>query len=178
MKTLHAVVLLFIVGCAVCPYVPVGDRRTFEPGFTIELPNDWVLEPEEEGFSATRDGFPLQRIRVRRTPADARGSPWKGLGSAPAEECAELAAALFAGRPGGAEVIDVRPGKLAGAGGYRMTLRMRDVDGLEYTTVIVWAAIGGRGWELIYSAPSRHYFEHDLPTFDRAVAGFRPGPAR
>jgi tetratricopeptide (TPR) repeat protein len=156
-------------GASSTPPAAPGDaprRRTRE--FEVELPADW-LRGSTEHFDMTRQGFGLQWLRVLKLDM----KPFQGLLP---EERGELFAAIMAGLPN-AEIREVRPATLSGAPGFVVTVRYREPDEPQYTRVAACAPVGEVQWCVEYTAPTRHYFELDLPTFERAVVTFQVKPS-
>lgn len=152
-------------------FAPAGGFYSYAPGFAVELPAGWLRTPRDAGLTATRDGLLLQRIWVDTEPLSP-AALGKGLATAlPEEDAAQLVDRLEA--TAGWKVREVRPAFLSGAPGYRILASFRDADGLAYGTVVVGAVVGRSRWLVGYAAPSRHYFDLDLPAFERAVASFR-----
>ena len=163
---------LAFAGCApVRPYRSAAGAQVYSPGFALELPSGWVRNEAETGVTATRDGDVLQMVRVL---------PWReplaGMATALPSERAELLMARIVADEPTATILEAAPATLSGLPGARVTYRRTDAGGVSRTTVYVVVAGREGTWDLIYTAASRHYFERDLPTFERALASFRIVP--
>lgn len=154
-----------------------GGARSYPPGFTVELPPDWIRVESKEGLRATRDGFRMQDLRVAAAPAYPPRARWPGLKGGLPEEWAEQLVAQLDSRLRDPHVLEIRPATLSGAAGYRCRYSWRSESGLRYLGEQITAVVGETAWSIGYTAPARHYYELDLPVFERAVATFRLAPA-
>lgn len=126
---------------------------------------------------ATRDGFGLQKITV--VPLEP-GKPLKHskrlvrAGMAP-RELAEVLVDEIRSDPSvkGVKVSETRPATLAGRPAFRVSLTMKDAEGLPLKVVLAGLLDGDAGWRITYVAPARHYFDLDAKEFDRALDTFR-----
>jgi hypothetical protein len=76
------------------------------------------------------------------------------------------------------ELVSLAPATVAGSEGFRAEYAYRSARGIAYS-VVSYGAIRGEGVYLItFEAPSIHFFERDLPTFERVVASARRTPAQ
>jgi hypothetical protein len=169
---LLALALALAAACATsgAPRLLAGGGVQRGAGFSTELPPGWMRAhggDAGEALAATRDGFPLQWLQV-----ECWKPPAPGLLP---EEVAELTASLLGWRAN-ATLTASRPATLAGRAGYRVELTYRE-GGLDFRYVAVGAELGERRCRVSYAAPARHYFERDLPAFERAVETFAFAPA-
>lgn len=149
----------------------------FGPHFALSLPDGWIkLNDEDEGVVATRDGFGLQRIAVRRLKVgDDLANTKKKLrrGMSPQELAEVLIDDVRAsGERTGVKVLETRPATLAGKSGFRATLAYTE-DGLPRQEVLAGILVDDLVWRVNYVAPARHYFALDAKTFDEALESFR-----
>jgi hypothetical protein len=164
------------------PWREVGGKydsgNWFGPRISMVLPDDWMkLNRVEDGLVATRDGFNLQSIKIRRVDP---GKPLPHTKKTVAQGMRphELAEVLLDdlrsdGSANGLKVLETRPATIAGAPGFRTTVAFKDAFGLKVKVVLCGVMIEDHAWQIAYVAPARHYFEQDLGTFDGALASFR-----
>jgi hypothetical protein len=182
---LAAVALVALLpGCfqKTTPWDPIGGR--YDSGnwigarFALDLPEDWMmLNFVEDGLVATRDGFNLQRIRVRKIKF---GEDLPHTKKKVSEDMAPHALAEVLlddlrsdGTANALKVIETRPATIAGGKGFRTLVSFKDGHGLRFKAVLCGVVAEGRAWQIIYVAPARHYFDRDLPAFDAALASLR-----
>jgi hypothetical protein len=174
--------------CTACvhqetPWDPIGTEgydsgNWFGPRFSLQVPDDWMkLNDVEDGLVATRDGFNLQAIKVRRIDP-GKPLPHTKKMLARGMRPAELAEVLLddlrsdAGAKG-LKVLETRPATVAGAPGFRTSVAFKDGYGLKMRAVLCGVLLGDHAWQLAYVAPARYYYDHDLAVFDQALASFK-----
>lgn len=186
MKTRLALVLAAaaLSGCLqkTTPWDPIGGRydsgNWFGARFALDLPSDWMmLNFVEDGVVATRDGFNLQTVKVRKIKFGEE-LPHTKKTAAKGMSPQELAEVLLDDlRSDGAlnalKVLESRPVTLAGQKGFRTTASFKDGHGLRWKVVLCGVVAENRAWQISYVAPARHYFDRDLPAFDAALASLR-----
>ncbi len=165
----RAAVLASVLAACACaarqgPALVPGGGVQHLPGFSVELPPGWLRTSGSAELVGTRDGFSLQTIQ-------AWCSKPSTAGLLPVER-AEVTAAFWRWSLPQASVTAMKPATLAGMPGFRVEVSYRDLDGLACRRVDVGATVGDRLCVVSYVAPARHYFELDLPAFERAVASF------
>ncbi len=147
------------------------------PRFSLRFPDDWMqLNGVEHGLVATRDGFNLQAIKVRRIEL-RKPLPHTKKTVVPGMRPAEVAEVLVDDvrsdpTAKGLKVLETRPATIAGAQGFRTSLAFKDEYGLKLRAVVCGALVGDYAWQLTYVAPARYYYDRDLSTFDQALASF------
>lgn len=190
MKTRIAPVLgalatsFLLAGCfpKTTPWEPIwgsyDSGNWFGARFALDLPPDWMkLNFVENGLVATRDGFNLQAIKVRKIKfGDDLPHTKKKISKGMAPQ--ELAEVLLDdvrsdGTANALKVIETRPLAISGQRGFRTTVAFRDSYGLTHKAVLCGVMAEGRAWQITYVAPARHYFDADLATFDAALASMR-----
>jgi hypothetical protein len=164
------------------PWREVGGKydsgNWFGPRISMALPGDWMkLNHLDDGLVATRDGFNLQSIKIRRVDP-GKPLPHTKKTVAKGMRPNELAEVLLDdlrtdGSANGLKVLETRPASIAGAAGFRTTVALKDSFGLKVKAVLCGVMIDDHAWQIVYVAPARHYFEKDLATFDAALASFR-----
>ncbi len=164
------------------PWDPIGGRydsgNWFGARFALDLPQDWMkLNFVDEGLVATRDGFNLQTIRVRKIKY---GEDLPHTKKKVSEDMAPLALAEVLlddlrsdGSANALKVVETRPAAIAGGKGFRTVVAFKDGHGLRFKAVLCGLMAEGRAWQITYVAPARHYFDRDLPVFDAAVGSLR-----
>lgn len=187
-KTPHLAALvglaLVLPGCwqKTTPWDPIGGRydsgNWFGARFALDLPRDWMmLNFVEDGLVATRDGFNIQVIKVRKIKFDAdlphtKKKVQKGM--SPTELAEILLDDLRSdGSANALKVLETRPATLAGQKGFRTTVSFKDSHGLKHKAVLCGVVAENRAWQIVYRAPARHYFDRDLPAFDAALASMK-----
>lgn len=164
------------------PWDPVGSGgydsgNWFGPRFSLQVPDDWMkLNGVEDGLVASRDGFNLQAIKVRRIDP-GKPLPHTKKTVARGMRPAELAEVLLDdlrsdAKAKGLKVLETRPVTIGGAPGFRTSVAFKDEYGLKVRAALCGALIGDHAWQLAYVAPARYYYDHDLAVFDKALASF------
>jgi hypothetical protein len=180
-----ALVTLLGTGCSLkgdLPWEPVDRPHKgggwVGPKFSIQVPDGWIRlnDDEDEALLATRDGFLLQSISVRRMDVDEplKNTKKRLREGMSAKELAEVLVDDLRASPGfsGVKVLETRPATVAGQPGFRATVAFMD-EGLRRQAVLVGMLAGEDLWRLSYVAPARHYYELDLKTFEAALESFR-----
>ena len=164
------------------PWDPIGGRydsgNWFGARFALDLPPDWMMMNfVEDGLVATRDGFNLQSVKVRKIKfgEDLPHTKKKiSKGMAPQELAEVLLDDLRSdGTANALKVLETRPVTISGQKGFRTTVAFKDGYGLRYKAVLCGVMAEGRAWQITYAAPARYYFERDLATFDSALTSMR-----
>jgi hypothetical protein len=164
------------------PYRPAGRRYSswslFDADVRMELPEGWMkANGVENGIVATRDGFNLQTLRFRRLRL---GKPLPHTKKALAEGMRpdELAEVLIDdirsdGTALGLQILETRPATVAGQPGFRAAILFKDPDGLRFKAATAGVILEGYAWQLTFVAAARHYYDRDLPLFERALASLQ-----
>ncbi len=164
------------------PWDPIGGRydsgNWFGARFALDLPDDWMMMNfVENGLVATRDGFNLQMIRVRKIKfgEDLPHTKKKVSKDMAPQDLAEvlLDDLRSDGTANAVKVLETRPVTIAGRKGFRTAVAFKDGHGLRFKAVLCGVMAEGRAWQVTYVAPTRHYFDRDLSVFDSAVASLR-----
>lgn len=177
-----ALALVLLPGCwqKTTPWDPLSSGRYdsgnwFGARFALDLPKDWMmLNFVEDGLVATRDGFNLQTVKVRKIKfgEDLPHTKKKvQRGMSPTELAEVLLDDLRTdGSANALKVLETRPATIAGQKGFRTTVAFKTAHGLRYKAVLCGVVAEDRAWQVTYVAPARHYFDRDLPVFDAALA--------
>lgn len=179
-----AAAIVLLPGCfqKTTPWDPIRGRydsgNWFGARFALDLPPDWMmLNFVENGLVATRDGFNLQTVKVRKIKfGDDLPHTKKKIaeGMAPQELAEVLLDDLRSdGTANALKVLETKPLTISGQKGFRTTVAFKGSHGLRYKAVLCGVMTQGRAWQITYAAPARHYFDRDLPAFDAAVASLR-----
>ena len=164
------------------PWDPIGGRydsgEWFGARYALDLPKDWMmLNFVENGLIATRDGFNLQTIRVRKIKfgADLPHTKKKISKDVSPQDLAEvlLDDLRLDGTANALKVLETRPAIISGENGFRTTVAFNDGHGLRHKAVLCGVKTKGLAWQIVYVAPSRHYYDRDLKAFDTALASLR-----
>ena len=177
-----SILLLFLVGCATTAWSPVDDaaRQHDIEGYSLQLPAGWMRNQSTGDLVLSRDGVDLQRIILRYRTHDKafeklqRASRPETLPS----ELAELAIAeIKAGQDDGIpslEVLNNTPFAIADHTGFAVHLRFKTGEGLRIEVLAVGFSDAHGFYQLLYRAPSLHYFENDRQTFESLVRSLQP----
>ena len=164
------------------PWDPIGGRydsgNWFGARFALDLPRDWMMMNfVEDGLVATRDGFNLQAVKVRKIKfgEDLPHTKKKISKSMAPQELAEvlLDDLRSDGTANALKVLETRPVTISGQKGFRTTVAFKGSYGLRYKAVLCGVMAEGRAWQITYAAPARYYFERDLAAFDSALTSMR-----
>lgn len=185
---------VLVAGCA--PFTAVGGKLALaDLGFEVDVPQGWYRHEfarEEvavkEGASRaqgpggktlviTRDGLGLQTIRIEGVSVEQElpHTKRKFAPGMPPHDVAELE--LDNARSNRAafnfELVENVPATVAGRSGFRLVYTWKTKEGLAVKRVHYGFQDGKWVYRLIYQAAARHYFDRDLPTFERVRESFR-----
>lgn len=147
-------------------------------GVEAALPPGWIqLDAYDRGLLITRDGLPMQFIKIIRAPHKVA---FENIGKQGApdllpNELAELLIASNKARPGMASVAVTlnQPAELAGREGVKVGFAFRNARGAAYDELAYAVADDDGVLMFQYQALSRHFFARDLPAFEALVASAR-----
>lgn len=181
MNTLRLVVVILLLtlwGCASWQRVDQSRTEAPDKSYRVDLPLGWVrFVQESDAIVVTRDGLPLNRIRIVRRDL-AKAFPLLKKAAQPdmlPSELAELqiAEAKTAEKDSVVIVRDNAPALIDGQVGFRLHLQQKNERGLVIDQVIYGLATARGYFSLSFSAPALHYTARDLPVFEQMVASFR-----
>lgn len=180
MKSLFALVLvLWLSGCAVWTHHPESATVADPSGrFSIQVPAGWVRNNlASDQILITRDGPHTQQIALARHDFDKAFPKLKKKVDAKTlpTELAELTIAEMKNHDfmANLSVVENQPARLGTLLGFRLHVRFKTQAGLKVDR-LTYGAVGERCvFMLSYTAPQLHYFERDLPVFERVVGSFK-----
>lgn len=179
-KIMALVVILSLAGCA--PQKPWLKTEKFytnqRQGFSVELPDNWMRSSKADVLFATRDGFPLQSIYISRF--NIKENPLKNTkktlqkGMLP-QEVAEI---VLDDTISASSLTDVKteedvPMTIAGIPGFRLVYTFRNSSGLKMKAILCGGLKDSSLLVARYSAPRRHYFDMDAPTFEKVFRSLK-----
>lgn len=141
--------------------------------YQVSLPAGWVRYPVGSNSVLTRDGVAVQQITlVQRGHLNA--FPRIERSTQPdstAEELAEFYIAELREEfgPIGLTIVDNRPMRIGSRTAFRLQLQWRNSLGLRWQAVAVGTTGPSGIFLAAYRAPNLHYFERDLPVFERLL---------
>lgn len=166
-------------GCATYAVVQPGPMAGPEKSYTVELPANWIqLTSATDRVLATRDGFGLQTIMIRRSPQkDAFPKIKKAADAAllPSELAALEIAELKTGgeQMGNMHLVENVPAAVGGKSGFRIHFEFRNQDGLIFDEIICGVLERGYYYIVSFRAPRLYYYRKYLPDFERSLASFK-----
>lgn len=169
--------VLLPAGCA--PFTAIGGKLALShQGFEVDLPQGWYQAREVgDALLVTKDGLPLQFIRIERVSVEDQPphSKKKFTARMPANDAAEIEVQDLGSSPDlfNFELLDNNPGSIGGKQGFKLAYTWKTNDGLRLKRVHYGFVDGKWVYRLIYQAAARHYFDRDLPTFERVRESFR-----
>lgn len=184
--------VLLTTGCMPAPYwaKPLGKEQLPSQGVEMTVSPEWMrfnldrsskvadeLKSEGVVMFLVRDGMTLQSIKVFRRPLANPLSATKKVLSKDMlpQEMAELIFDQVRSNPqvGMQRLVDNAPATLSELSGFRLQYTFKPKDG-PTRQVVTYGAVQGE-WlvGIIYSAPTRHYFEIGLAEFETMKQSLR-----
>ena len=165
--------LLSLAGC-VATWTRVDDtgKRYTGEHYSLTLPAGWMRLETGDSLMLSRDGLDLQRIIIEYRPHEQAFEETEKSSSPDMlpSELAELSIAeLKAGQEDGLpslEILDNRPVEVAGHTGYALHLRFKTDEGLRIEVLLRGFVDEGGLYQLLYRAPTLHYFERDRDVYE------------
>jgi hypothetical protein len=174
MKKLCIALLLLVIGCA--PWVKAGGSYSSND-FSIELPDGWMRYNSSQYVLVTRDGTLLQNIHIKRIKVDEKLQHTKKKleQNMLPQETAEVIIDDLASNPAilNFNVEGNSPAEISGLQGFKLSYTYKNGDDLRLSSVNYGILAGKWFYSITYTAPSRHYFDKDIETFDKVVASFK-----
>lgn len=170
---------LLLSGCVT--WQPGGQRYTAGRGaYSLTPPAGWMFIEQPAGrVLATRDGLILQQVTVQGL---ALKDPLPGskrvltAGLTPFELAEAVADDLRADHSLlSIEILKNEPAQVGKHDGFKLVVSYQTKDRLRITQSIYGCIDQSKLYLLRFTAPSRHYFERDLASFEAAVQSFQFG---
>ena len=171
------VAFVFIVGCST--FGAVGGKLALPyEGYEVDLPQGWYqARGVAEALLVTRDGLPLQFIRIERVSAGQELSHTKKkfTQSLSPEQAAEIEVDALRSTPElfDFEVLESTPATVAGRPGFRLLFGWKTRDGMRLKRLHYGFLDGKWVHRLVFQAAARHYFDRDVATFERIRESLR-----
>jgi hypothetical protein len=149
-----------------------------KPTFKVTPPADWVTVTTSttDRMIYTRDGVALQLIRIEGTPLtqDLPHTKKKLRKDMLPHEVADVVADNFMNDPnlGHQSVLENVPSAIANQNGFLLHVSYQTKLGLRKQAQYCGAIVGDKLVMLLYEAPSRYYFNANLPAFAAVKASF------
>ena len=178
-KLMVLAMLLFIAGCAQKPWIKTEKLYTSQrQGFTVELPDNWMRSGKVDYLLATRDGFPLQSILIRRF--DIKEDPLKNTKRKLQRDMLpqEVAEIVLDDAVSASSLTDVKteenvPITIGGTPGFRLVYTFKNNVGLKMKAILCGRLKDDSLLIARYSAPQRYYFDLDAPTFEKVFRSLK-----
>ncbi len=171
------VAFIFIVGCSA--FRAVGGKLALPyEGYGVDLPQGWYqARGVTETLLLTKDGLPLQFIRIERVAIESEPSHTKKkfTQSMSPEQAAEIEVDALRATPEviDFEVLESTPATVAGRRGFRLLFGWKTRDGMRLKRLHYGLLDGKWVHRLVFRAAARYYFDRDLATFERIRESFR-----
>ncbi len=190
------IVALFAAACA--PFTAVGGKFALPgQGFEVDLSQGWyrieeigkshlknakfpfegLLLEDSDALLLTRDGLLLQCIRIERISVEKElpHTKQKFTPEMPPHDAAELELDNARSDPNAFnfDVLERAPASVGGKSGFRLVYTWKTKDGLRFKRLHYGVVDGKWVYRLTYQAPTRHYFDQDLTTFEQIRESFK-----
>lgn len=168
--------LLFLHGCATTWQPTNGIAQSYKKAYSANLPSGWIFRTSsyEDSMELTRDGLPLQAIRIYRhelseplplseKTIDARIGPEQLAEALLSESKSNTALANVA-------MTSLAPISIDGTDGSLIEYSFSNASGLKYSVSLAAIIKGEFLYLFDYTAPQRHYFEKDYQAFQEVLS--------
>lgn len=173
MRKLIVVLVVLLAGCTT--WQPARGLFT-GPGYTLDLPKDWMFYSRNNYAVVTKDGTELQKIGVSIldiTDHDENEKKIVKKGMLPQEAAQVLVDRLKANKNlSQLSVLENAPAEIGGMEGFRLVYLYRWGD-VRYKTVYYGMLKGEELYRIFYTAPVRYYFDKDIAVFEQIVKSFK-----
>lgn len=177
MISLVCIVLLFFSGCSL--WVPVGGPySSTDLAFEAELPAGWRRAySTSDGLTLTRDGLPLQILRIVREPFD-KDLPFterKLDKQMLPQEVAEVILDNIRSNQtiSNVQVVSNEPAKVGGYAGFKIVFTYQTKENLKKQGVYYGALVDQWYYRVLFEAPVRHYFPREVEVLERIKNSFK-----
>ncbi len=171
--------LLLLTGCVTPQWQLIEKPELTSAGssYRIQGPVGWVqLTGIEKQTFITREGPTLQAIDVQQTPKDKafENIDIKINDNILISELAQFYVAEFKAKNQALQMTrtDTIPFTIDEKQGFKVSLEFRNEEGLIFDVIACGLLFDDQFYTLVYHAPRLHYFERDLPVFNRVVESF------
>ena len=169
------VVTLLLVACA-GPWKTAPDHLV-GPRWVITPPEGWMHLSTQESEMFSKDGPYLEYILIQTNPLDRgfRYTRQKMNRDMLPHEAAQLISDNMRSDPHIRQfrLLSSSPTTMDGHPGFRLTYTYLDADGVEIKTIYCGVVLPNQFFSLRYTAARRHYFDKELPAFNRAFDSLR-----
>ncbi|UCF90504.1 MAG: hypothetical protein JSW39_19715 [Desulfobacterales bacterium] len=164
-------------GCATWSGVG-GPYTENSKNFRVDLPSGWhKYNRVRDALMITKDGLPLQQIKIVQISVDKELAHTKKKLSEKMlpHEAAELVVDNFRSNPNllNQEILENSPAQVSNQNGFKIVCTYETKGGLPKKAAIYGLLDGNWYYEMIYEAPQRWYFHHDLPAFENVAQSFQ-----
>jgi hypothetical protein len=170
-----AVMTLMLTACA-GPWNTAPDQLS-EPQWSITPPEGWMHLSTQESEMLSKDGPYLEYILIQSRPLAQRFRYTKqklNPGMLP-HEAAQLITDNMRSDPliRQFRLLASEPTMVGGHDGFRLTYTYQDPSGVEIKTIYCGVILPNLFFNLRYTATQRHYFDEELPAFDKVLESLR-----
>ncbi len=168
-------VVLTLAGCA-GPWTTASSRLS-GASWSVTPPAGWMHMRLAQGDMYSKDGPFLAYILIQSKPL-TDGFHFTRRRLTPTmlpHEAAEVIGDNMRADPGIRQlrVVSSQPATIGGRAGFRLTFRYLDPHGIERQTLYDGLILPDTFISLRYTAARRHYFDSQLPAFNRVVESLR-----
>lgn len=177
-KVVLLCVALVLSGCVFWKEVKTAEAFGPKKAFRVELPVGWMefVANNPNDLLLTRDGFSLQRVAINHNTFK------KAFEKTEVEVSQDtlltdfidyyVAEFLKRNEELSLEVDAKLPAVVGGLDGFKVTMHATNKKGLTYN-IVAYGCLDEEGvYDLVFWAPEIHYFERDLPEFEKVVESF------
>jgi hypothetical protein len=168
-------VTLMLTGCA-GPWKTAPDKLG-EPQWSITSPEGWMHLSMQESEMLSKDGPYLEYILIQSRPL-AQGFRYTKQKLSPGmlpHEAARLITDNMRSDPliRQFRLVASEPAMVGGYDGFRLTYTYQDPSGVEVKTIYYGVILPDLFFNLRYTATQRHYFDKELPAFNKVLESLR-----
>ncbi|RNC67317.1 MAG: hypothetical protein ED859_15340 [Desulfuromonadales bacterium] len=177
-RLLVALAILCLAGCG--PWVKTEGPYSADPlNVAVDLPQGWMRQNTGKHILMTKDGVLLQVILIKRMDLTQEKqfqyTKKRVTGEMLPQEVAEVILDDFQSDTDNRnlQVEENVPATIGGNQGFKVRFSHGTELGLHYRKLCYGFLKDGWLYELLYSAPRRHYFDRDMDDFEKVVRSFR-----
>ena len=179
-RTLPIILLFFLVGCAIVPWVQTSSSKEYKDGardFAAMLPDGWMRFTMDKYFLITKDGIALNAIAVerRRVKDELEFTKKKLTDDMLLMDIAEVEADNYktSKNINSFSIDENVPAEIAGQEAFVLKYSYQTRSGLPMKGVHYGFKYKNWLYRVRYEAPVQHYFDQSLPVFEQFVKTFR-----